>query len=683
MARRHRRRPSDGPAGDRRAGASRHRHRTPPAMPGGGTRERILDIALDLFIEQGLRQDLPARDRRAARLLQGGRLLPLRQQGRHPAGPPPTACTSSSGTRWTTSASRADAAGVGGRCSTGFIDQMLANRQLFVLHERNRAAFEQLHREDRHDETTTTSRRPSGRSSPTRRAGARPGAAGVRPGGGDGVALAIAGDAFTDVPSDELAGLIRSTIGDILTPVGGAGLRVPTRPDPTPTRLGPPPHPSDGTTRSMRPVCDVVAPPLDPGPVRQQGAGPEGGHVGGQDGVRVGHGEEVPPLHLGPLVGGEPRPGPSPRRWPAMAHPVCCITAMWVTSRKVVASTSDRSTSAVTRPPAFRRILASPGRSPSITNGSIRLSMQATRPKCLPARAGFPEAEVAAYAGWRRAARRTWRQCSRTRTRYPARRVGLGRPDRSGRDPGHRLPVTSRGPRGGARAGGGRRSAARAAQVALDDPDGQVDAGQHAATGQDVTVVHHPGLVPDRRRRWPGRSSRASRLVTDGRPRSRPGRRPAASPRCTPRPPPCRRRGAGRSGGELAGLHQRPDPGGPAGHPAAARDHQQPGGPADGAVDGDGQSVGARTVRTPPGKPTARVAKPALVRTSHGPTASSSSTPSKKRTSTGGVPAGAGGALIAPWSPFGRSDATPGRAEAVGVGGGDLRKMAPCNPWKP
>ena len=51
---------------------------------------------------------------------------------------------------------------------------------------------------------------------------------------------------------------------------------------------------------------------------------------------------------------------------------------------------SDRSTSTVTRPPALRRILASPGTSPSMVNGSMRLSMQVTRANLLAAGAGMP-----------------------------------------------------------------------------------------------------------------------------------------------------------------------------------------------------------------------------------------------------------------------------------------------------
>ncbi len=60
-----------------------------------------------------------------------------------------------------------------------------------------------------------------------------------------------------------------------------------------------------------------------------------------------------------------------------------------------MARISDRSTSSVTRPPALRRILASPGASPSMVNGSIRLSMQVTRANPLAARAGIPARENA------------------------------------------------------------------------------------------------------------------------------------------------------------------------------------------------------------------------------------------------------------------------------------------------
>ena len=85
--------------------------------------------------------------------------------------------------------------------------------------------------------------------------------------------------------------------------------------------------------------------------------------------------------------------------WSASAQSVCCMTAISATPRNRVASTSDRSTSGVTRPPALRRILASPGCSPSMVSGSMRLSMQVTRAKPRAATGAMPSrANPSAYS---------------------------------------------------------------------------------------------------------------------------------------------------------------------------------------------------------------------------------------------------------------------------------------------
>jgi hypothetical protein len=62
----------------------------------------------------------------------------------------------------------------------------------------------------------------------------------------------------------------------------------------------------------------------------------------------------------------------------AIRQSVCCTTMTRSTSSRWTARTRVRSTSLVTRPPAFRRIFASPADRPSISSGSMRESMQVT-----------------------------------------------------------------------------------------------------------------------------------------------------------------------------------------------------------------------------------------------------------------------------------------------------------------
>ena len=152
------------------------------------TRERILDIALDLFTEQGY--DKTSLREIAERLgfskaavyyhfaSKGDILLALHYR-----------LHDQFGTSLDDLDQRVDDPAAWVAVLDTFIEQMLCDRRLFVLHERNRAAFEQLHREDRHEENHDRHggdlpgplRQPGG-------AGGRPGAAVVRPGGDHGVA---------------------------------------------------------------------------------------------------------------------------------------------------------------------------------------------------------------------------------------------------------------------------------------------------------------------------------------------------------------------------------------------------------------------------------------------------------------------------------------------------------------
>src|ERR1700689_2567042 len=118
-----------------------------------GTRERILDIALDLFIEQGfdktpLRQIAEKLGFSKAALYyhfaSKDDILMALHMRLHELG-------------------KESLSALGDRPSSAeawvpmfdtFISLMMENRKVFVLHERNQAAFENLHRQEHHDEHT-------------------------------------------------------------------------------------------------------------------------------------------------------------------------------------------------------------------------------------------------------------------------------------------------------------------------------------------------------------------------------------------------------------------------------------------------------------------------------------------------------------------------------------------------
>jgi AcrR family transcriptional regulator len=109
-----------------------------------------------------------------------------------------------------------------------FIDQLLNNREIFILHERNRNAFEALEHSERHqadhDDLEAQMRRFL--ATPT-----IPLAQRVRMACSIGAVLSTLigpGEAFADVPTSELAQLLRDAMRDLLgTP------NLATSPDPT------------------------------------------------------------------------------------------------------------------------------------------------------------------------------------------------------------------------------------------------------------------------------------------------------------------------------------------------------------------------------------------------------------------------------------------------------------------
>ncbi|MGO9874712.1 MAG: TetR/AcrR family transcriptional regulator [Acidimicrobiia bacterium] len=97
------------------------------------------------------------------------------------------------------------------------IEQMLEHRALFILHERNRAALESLHRERHdaeHDDLEARFREVLTNQSIAVSDRVRMACAfGAVMGG-----LIMAGDVFSDVPSDLLGDLLRETVNDVLAP---------------------------------------------------------------------------------------------------------------------------------------------------------------------------------------------------------------------------------------------------------------------------------------------------------------------------------------------------------------------------------------------------------------------------------------------------------------------------------
>jgi AcrR family transcriptional regulator len=179
-----------------------------------GTRERILDIALDLFIDKGydktsLREIAEKVGFSKAALYyhfasKDDILMALHQRLHVVLQETLTRLTTEENgvTSWTILLDRV-------------IDQMLANRRLFVLHERNRAAFEQLHKEghdDEHDDFEGQFRRILADTGVPLKDRVRL-ACSV---GAVMSGLFLAGDLFSDVAISTLGDLLRDAVRDLL-----------------------------------------------------------------------------------------------------------------------------------------------------------------------------------------------------------------------------------------------------------------------------------------------------------------------------------------------------------------------------------------------------------------------------------------------------------------------------------
>jgi AcrR family transcriptional regulator len=208
----------DTPAGPSRAGG----------RPRGSTRERILDIALALFNDHGydktsLREIAEQLGTTKAALYYHFERkedillalhLRLHELGRGMFD------------QMGDLANSAQTAELWPELLDHFIDQLLNNREIFILHERNRNAFEALEHserhQDEHDDLEAQMRRFL--ATPT-----IPLAQRVRMACSIGAVLSTLigpGEAFADVPTSELAQLLRDAMRDLLgTPTPGPSKR--------------------------------------------------------------------------------------------------------------------------------------------------------------------------------------------------------------------------------------------------------------------------------------------------------------------------------------------------------------------------------------------------------------------------------------------------------------------------
>ena len=199
----------------------------------GSTRERILDIALELFSTQGY--DKTSLREIAERLgfskaaiyyhfaSKEDILLALHMR-LHEFGREALATFEQAGAT----------AEVWAEVLDKLTGEMLEHRALFILHERNQAAFESLHHEHDSDHDDLQARLRQALSDPAVSVSGR-----VRIACAFGAVmgcLVFSGEVFNDVSSDELGAVLRGAINDLLAPASGSKgstqnrkMKVPTR----------------------------------------------------------------------------------------------------------------------------------------------------------------------------------------------------------------------------------------------------------------------------------------------------------------------------------------------------------------------------------------------------------------------------------------------------------------------
>ncbi len=179
-----------------------------------GTRERILDVALDLFIEKGfdktsLREIAEQLGFSKAALYyhfasKDDILMALHQRLHDMGG----SVLAQLGDRTPTPEEWRD-------LLNGFVVEMLSNRKLFLLHERNRAALEHLHtqaHEAAHEDMEARLKAVlNDPALPIKQRVRMACSLGAVMGG-----LLMSGDAFSSIPESELVEMLQATIGDFL-----------------------------------------------------------------------------------------------------------------------------------------------------------------------------------------------------------------------------------------------------------------------------------------------------------------------------------------------------------------------------------------------------------------------------------------------------------------------------------
>ena len=185
----------------------------------GSTREKILDVALDLFTDQGF--DGTSMREIAERLgiskpaiyyhfASKEDILMALHMRLHEFGR--AALARLAGQTMTLQ--------IWGSLLNELLDQMLAQRKIFLMHERNQAALEKLHRKDHDDEHNDIQQQfrqaLTDPSLPLHDRVRMACSLGVVFGG-----LLMAGEAFDDVPSAELGSLVRDAVSAVVADSSG------------------------------------------------------------------------------------------------------------------------------------------------------------------------------------------------------------------------------------------------------------------------------------------------------------------------------------------------------------------------------------------------------------------------------------------------------------------------------
>jgi AcrR family transcriptional regulator len=182
---------------------------------GASTREKILDVALDLFTDQGF-------DATSMREIAGRLRLTKPSIYYHFASKEEILLALHMRVHELSKEALARLAGqpvtleTWGSALGELLDQMAAHRKLFLMHERNQAALEKLHRKDHDDEHGDFQQRfQQALADPSLSLRDRVRMAcslGAVFGG-----LFMAGDAFGNVPGAELSSLVQDAVRDLVT----------------------------------------------------------------------------------------------------------------------------------------------------------------------------------------------------------------------------------------------------------------------------------------------------------------------------------------------------------------------------------------------------------------------------------------------------------------------------------